>query len=680
MRENRRRAAKIDIPESPRPEKTPWFWLISLAVPWLRVLGAIEVGRWLWKLWKRKKRADYRSYVSVIGSRRVVPLAECAAKLGKPASLVASEFGVTLEMKLDKTAEDALSAENVEDSEEELVTRPPVVTIMGHVDHGKTSLLDYIRKAKVAVGEAGGITQHIGAYIAKVGDRQITFLDTPGHEAFTAMRARGTQATDIAILVVAADDGVMPQTIESINHAKAAKCPIIVAINKIDKPGADPDAVKQELTRYELVPEEWGGDTIMVNVSAKTGEGVDDLLENVLLLADMLELKANPNRKARGVIIEAKLDHSRGAVATALVQNGTLHVGDMVVAGNAFGRIRAMVSSRGERVKHATPSTPVEIIGGAFTYLRIMFAGIPIIMAYNVLASILRALGDSKTPLYAMVIASILNIGLDLLFVMVFHWGIAGAVIATVIAQLFAALYCLRAVLHVKVIHLKKEYFRLNPEIAKRLLGLGTPVAAQNVIIAVGGMVVQSVVNRYGTLFVAGFTATNKLYGILEIAAVSFGYAVTTYVGQNLGAGNYERARSGAKSGLVIGLIIMAVVLVPLYIFAPQIVTLFNKEAEVVEFGGLFIRIVAPFYLMFAINQVYSGALRGAGDTRSTMFIMLGSFVVFRQVYLFAVYKLGGGIDAIVLGYPAGWVLCSILLLIYYYRGGWFKKLQAGIE
>ena len=284
------------------------------------------------------------------------------------ASLVASEFGVTLEMKLDKTAEDALSAENVEDSEDELVTRPPVVTIMGHVDHGKTSLLDYIRKAKVAVGEAGGITQHIGAYIAKVDDRQITFLDTPGHEAFTAMRARGTQATDIAILVVAADDGVMPQTVESINHAKAAKCPIIVAINKIDKPGADPDAVKQELTRYELVPEEWGGDTIMVNVSAKTGEGIDDLLENVLLLADMLELKANPNRKARGVIIEAKLDHSRGAVATALVQNGTLHVGDMVVAGNAFGRIRAMVSSRGERVKHATPSTPVEIIG---------FGGVP---------------------------------------------------------------------------------------------------------------------------------------------------------------------------------------------------------------------------------------------------------------------------------------------------------------
>ena len=284
------------------------------------------------------------------------------------ASLVASEFGVTLEMKLDKTAEDALSAENVEDAEEDLITRPPVVTIMGHVDHGKTSLLDYIRKTKVTAGEAGGITQHIGAYTAHVDSRQITFLDTPGHEAFTAMRARGTQATDIAILVVAADDGVMPQTIESINHAKAAKCPVIVAINKIDKPTADPDAVKQELTRYELVPEEWGGDTIMVPVSAKTGEGVDELLENVLLLADMLELKANPDRKARGVIIEAKLDHSRGAVATALVQNGTLHVGDMVVAGNAYGRVRAMISSRGDRVKTALPSTPVEIIG---------FGGVP---------------------------------------------------------------------------------------------------------------------------------------------------------------------------------------------------------------------------------------------------------------------------------------------------------------
>ncbi|MBQ9009466.1 MAG: translation initiation factor IF-2 [Clostridia bacterium] len=279
------------------------------------------------------------------------------------ASLVASEFGVTLEMKLDKTAEDALSAENVEDKEEDLRPRPPVITVMGHVDHGKTSLLDYIRKTKVTDGEAGGITQHIGAYVAQVNGRQITFLDTPGHEAFTAMRARGTQATDIAILVVAADDGVMPQTIESIHHARAAKCPVIVAINKIDKPGADPEVVKQGLTQSELSPEEWGGDTIMVPVSAKTGEGVDELLENVLLLADMLELKANPDRKARGVIIEAKLDHSRGPVATVLVQNGTLNVGDLVVSGSAFGRIRAMVNSRGERVKSAGPATPVEIVG-----------------------------------------------------------------------------------------------------------------------------------------------------------------------------------------------------------------------------------------------------------------------------------------------------------------------------
>ena len=283
-------------------------------------------------------------------------------------SLIASDYGIELEQNIAKTYEDVLLEGVDEDKDENLVERPPVVTIMGHVDHGKTSLLDAIRHSSITEGEAGGITQHIGAYTVTCNGRQITFIDTPGHEAFTAMRARGAQVTDIVILVVAADDGVMPQTIESINHAKAAKCPIIVAINKIDKPGADPDAVKQELTRYELVPEEWGGDTIMVNVSAKTGEGVDDLLENVLLLADMLELKANPNRKARGVIIEAKLDHSRGAVATALVQNGTLHVGDMVVAGNAFGRIRAMVSSRGERVKHATPSTPVEIIG---------FGGVP---------------------------------------------------------------------------------------------------------------------------------------------------------------------------------------------------------------------------------------------------------------------------------------------------------------
>ena len=284
------------------------------------------------------------------------------------ASLVCSEFGVDLELKLDKTAEDTLAAENFEDAESDLVERPPVVTIMGHVDHGKTTLLDYIRKSHVTAGEAGGITQHIGAYQVNLNGRLITFLDTPGHEAFTAMRMRGAQATDIAILVVAADDGVMPQTIEAINHAKAANVPIIVAINKMDKEGANPDRIKQDLTNYNLVCEEWGGDTIMVPISAAKGDNIDTLLEMILLEADMLQLKANPNRQARGIIIEARLDKGRGPVATVLVQNGTLHVGDMVVAGNAYGRIRAMVSSRGERVKHAAPSTPVEIIG---------FGGVP---------------------------------------------------------------------------------------------------------------------------------------------------------------------------------------------------------------------------------------------------------------------------------------------------------------
>ena len=279
------------------------------------------------------------------------------------ASLVCSEFGVELEMKLDKTAEDALSEADVEDAEEDLQPRPPVITIMGHVDHGKTSLLDYIRKAHVTATEAGGITQHIGAYTVKLDGRQITFLDTPGHEAFTAMRMRGAQATDIAVLVVAADDGVMPQTIEAINHAKAAGVPIVVAINKMDKPAANPDRIMQDLTKYELVPESWGGDTIMVPVSAITGEGVDDLLEMILLQADTMELKANPNRMAKGVIIEAKLDKARGPLATVLLQNGTLKVGDNIVAGMASGRVRAMVNDRGERVQKAGPSTPVEISG-----------------------------------------------------------------------------------------------------------------------------------------------------------------------------------------------------------------------------------------------------------------------------------------------------------------------------
>ena len=280
-------------------------------------------------------------------------------------SLVCSEFGVELEMKLAHTAEDALDEENFEDTEEDLLPRPPVITIMGHVDHGKTSLLDYIRKAHVTAGEAGGITQHIGAYTVKVNDRIITFLDTPGHEAFTAMRARGTQATDIAVLVVAADDGVMPQTVESINHAKAAGVPIIVAINKMDKEAANPDRIKQDLTNYSLVCEDWGGDTIMVPVSAKTGEGVEDLLEMILLQADVQQLRANPNRRARGVIIEAKLDKNRGPLATVLLQNGTLRVGDNIVAGMAFGRVRALLNDRGERVKEAGPSMPVEIAGFA---------------------------------------------------------------------------------------------------------------------------------------------------------------------------------------------------------------------------------------------------------------------------------------------------------------------------
>ena len=279
------------------------------------------------------------------------------------ASLVCSDFGVTLELKLDKTAEDNLAETDFEDAEEDLQPRPPVVTIMGHVDHGKTSLLDYIRNAHVTAGEAGGITQHIGAYTVTVNDQIITFLDTPGHEAFTAMRKRGAQSTDIAVLVVAADDGVMPQTVEAINHAKAAEVPIIVAINKMDKESANPERIKQDLTAHELVPEEWGGDTIMCPVSAHTGMGIDNLLEMILLQADMCQLRANPNRMAKGIIVEAKLDKARGPVATVLLQNGTLHVGDNIVAGLAAGRVRAMVNDKGERVKEAGPSMPVEIAG-----------------------------------------------------------------------------------------------------------------------------------------------------------------------------------------------------------------------------------------------------------------------------------------------------------------------------
>ena len=280
------------------------------------------------------------------------------------ASLVCADFEITLEKKAEQTAEDQLIAEDFEDTDENLMSRPPVVTIMGHVDHGKTSLLDYIRKSRVTAGEAGGITQHIGAYTVKVdGDRQITFLDTPGHEAFTAMRARGTQATDIAILVVAADDSVMPQTVESINHAKAAEVPMIVAVTKMDKPTANPDRVKQDLTNYGIVCEDWGGDTIVVPVSAHTGEGIDELLEMILLQAETMELRANPNRLGRGVIVEAKLDKARGPLATVLLQNGTLRVGDNIIAGMASGRVRALINDKGEKVKEAGPSMPVEIMG-----------------------------------------------------------------------------------------------------------------------------------------------------------------------------------------------------------------------------------------------------------------------------------------------------------------------------
>ena len=277
------------------------------------------------------------------------------------ACLVADSFGINAELLEEKTEEDILF--NDEDNPENLETRPPVVVVMGHVDHGKTSLLDKIRSSNVTEGEAGGITQKIGAYTVRLKGRQITFLDTPGHEAFTTMRARGAQFTDIAILVVAADDGVMPQTIEAINHAKAANTEIIVAINKIDKPGANPDRVKQELTQYGLICEEWGGQTIMVPISAKQGTGIDDLLENVLLTADVMELKADPKGQAKGAVIEAKLDKNRGAVASVLIQRGTLRQGDTVVCGPILGNVRAMYDDKGAPIKKAGPSIPVEILG-----------------------------------------------------------------------------------------------------------------------------------------------------------------------------------------------------------------------------------------------------------------------------------------------------------------------------
>ena len=278
------------------------------------------------------------------------------------ASLIAMEFHARVEKEVVVSIEERI-IDDSEDADENLVDRVPVIVVMGHVDHGKTSLLDYIRNAHVTATEAGGITQHIGAYRVSVNDREITFLDTPGHEAFTTMRARGAQVTDIAILVVAADDGIMPQTVEAINHAKAAGVSVIVAINKMDKPGANPEQVKQQLTEYELIPEEWGGDTPCVPVSAKTGDGIDELLEMVLLVADMKELKANPDRAAKGTVIEARLDKGRGPVASILVQNGTLKTGDIVVAGMAVGHVRAMTDDKGNRVTSAGPSVPVEITG-----------------------------------------------------------------------------------------------------------------------------------------------------------------------------------------------------------------------------------------------------------------------------------------------------------------------------
>lgn len=280
---------------------------------------------------------------------------EAAAELGK-------KYGIKVTMEEKQDLESIYLTEKP-DKKEDLESRPPVITVMGHVDHGKTTLLDAIRKTSVTSGEAGGITQHIGAYTAELSGKKIVFLDTPGHEAFTSMRARGAQVTDIVILVVAADDGVMPQTVEAINHAKAAKVPIIVAVNKIDRPNANPDRVKQELVEYGLVPEEWGGDTIYVPVSALKKQGINDLLEMILLLADILDLKANPHKEANGSVIEAKLDKGMGTVATVIVQNGTLHVGDMVVCDVTYGKVRALIDDKGKRIKEAKPSIPVSVLG-----------------------------------------------------------------------------------------------------------------------------------------------------------------------------------------------------------------------------------------------------------------------------------------------------------------------------
>ena len=335
----------------------------------------------------KKEEPKKKEGPKVIEIPETITVGEFAQKLGKPAAeivkklmmlgvmatitqnidfdtavLLADDYGIEVKQEIIITKEDMLF-EEIEDKPEDLQPRSPVVVVMGHVDHGKTSLLDAIRHTSVTDTEAGGITQHIGAYSVRLNDRDITFLDTPGHEAFTTMRARGAQVTDVAILVVAADDGIMPQTIEAINHAKAAGVTIVVAINKIDKENANVERVKQMLVEHELVPEEWGGDTVCVEISAKQRINIDSLLEMVLLIADMKELKANPNKPARGTVIEAQIDKGRGPIATVLVQDGTLNVGDIVIAGTAVGHVRAMVNDKGRRVKTAGPSTPVEILG-----------------------------------------------------------------------------------------------------------------------------------------------------------------------------------------------------------------------------------------------------------------------------------------------------------------------------
>ena len=343
------------------------------------------------KLIKKKKEAQTviaPKITHAVLTSREITIKDLSEKIGKPVAeivkkcmllgimatinstidfdtceLICSDFGITLELKLDKSYEEKLMDSAQEDDEKDLVKRPPVVTVMGHVDHGKTSLLDAFRKTNVVSGEAGGITQKIGAYQITFNNEKITFIDTPGHAAFTAMRARGAEVTDIAILVVAGDDGIMPQTVEAINHIKAAKVPMIVAINKMDKPEANPDRVKQQLTEYGILPEEWGGDAICVPISAKTGMGLEELKKMILLVAEMEDLKANPNKKATGVVIEAELDKSRGPVATVLVQNGTLKIGDSIICGITYGKVKAMFDENGKPVKKAPPSTPVAVMG-----------------------------------------------------------------------------------------------------------------------------------------------------------------------------------------------------------------------------------------------------------------------------------------------------------------------------